>query len=233
MEKYTNVKVATITILLAMLVGACDSNGANSRKTLDDPVAIHEELVTNGLSCDAQSAIDELDKEDVQGLGQLLKESMSSEEFLTLMDGKESNCAPFNDSDTGTATQALAPYWGNYTVEWIDDDSIGGGWTTTTGWEYDLWYFNPNKGVNETICGEDLDDGVWEVDSLAYSFQYRQYLRFTGNDNFGACVETWASAIQSRIYTDDSIRMCVRSTWMSLCGVYFDPHDYSFIVGFQ
>lgn len=207
-------------LLITMLGFGCMAEVSDS-PPLVDAESVHQALLQEGMTCEVLQAMENLDEEEQRVFTALLGASMTGDEFNALARNRETDCETL--ADTGVAIQALADYDDDWTFETIDDGSIGGSSVQTTGWEVDP----------VGMCGPDYDDGIWEVNNLPYSHQFRQYLRFTGTDGFGNCVEGLASGFDSRVYTDNSIRMCIRSSHLGWCDIWHTPQSYSFTVGFQ
>lgn len=184
---------------------------------------MYSALMAEGLTCEVQSAPERLTATEWQEFGEMLVASMTGEEFAALARNRETNCG--GNSSVGVVRQALAPYYGDYNGELIEDNTIGGSSVQTTGWEYDAGFYNPNTGQTEYICGYDgyPFDAIWEVNNLPYSNYYREYLRFTGNDSFGNCIESLEDGMMARVYKDNSIRMCVSSARIAYCDLWYTP----------
>jgi hypothetical protein len=205
---------------MSCLAACVQEEGNQKENKLEDTLVT---LQAKGLTCEVMANIEKFDENEFKTFSNILASLMSGEEFMALARGREIDCASSQQEGVGTISQALAGYNDSHTVESIEDDSIGGSSAQTTGWEVDP----------VGICGTDHDDGIWEVNNLPYSHQFRQYLRYTGTDDFGNCVEALSTAMSARVYLDNSIRMCVRSTWLGLCDNWYTPHDYSFTIGFD
>jgi hypothetical protein len=213
--------VSALIVVSTIFVSGCSD--ADVQHDMNDASEVHQALMQDGLSCEVQDAIQKLRTDEFEKFSELLASTMSGDEFMELARAREIDCIVSRQGDIATSSQPLAGYNDGHSVESIEDDSIGGSSVQTTGWEVDP----------VGICGSDLNDGIWEVNNLPYSHQFREYLRYTGTDSFGSCIESLSTAMDARVYYDNSIRMCVRSTWLGLCDNWYVPHDYSLTIGFQ
>ncbi len=220
--------VLSVALTILFVASCAANNGTPESDELSSAEDVFSAVQAEGLTCRNKAAIGVLPKDEGKKLASLFKTGMSEQEFSNLLEGRESDCLNVPQEATtaekkSSVKQAMAGYNDPWDFESIEDDSIGGSSAQTTWYQLDL----------VGICGDDYDDGLWEMNYLAYANQFRSYLRFTGNDSFGNCVESFASAMDSRVYRDDSLRMCVRSSYFAVCSAWYQPHTYSFIIGFQ
>lgn len=220
MTKLNRIMMLVVIAVFFINLGGCGTDGydAGKENLLSTPEKVFALLKADGLTCEVTQAIECMKNDELNIFADLLSSSMTGDEFMTIAKDKEVGCKKID-----SYVMALADYDDPWAGEDIEDDTIGGSSVQTTGWEIDPI----------GMCGPDMDDGIWEVNNLPYSFQYRTYLRYTGTDGFGNCVEALAGDFSSRVYTDNSIRMCVPSSRINICDNWYTPHDYSFTVGFE
>jgi hypothetical protein len=128
-------------------------------------------------------------------------------------------------SETSTTTQVV--FSGSYLVEVIEQfNSI----------QYPVFpaLISNDSSSLGWICGYDAGkppDKIYEWYYLSNAYVRHSALAYKPKDAFGSCLSTLTGSFSARVYSDNSIRMCVGATRYNYCAALFTPSYTSLGLG--
>lgn len=223
---------AALLVPAVLLAAGCDTTAPTDPPAEDTPVDTVPELaasiVQDGLTCETMDALVALAPEDAAGVVQLVREQLSDEEIGAMIEGREScpiaTPADPDGASVGEAQQAL--YSGPWKGETIESTNAGGGYLGWVARDSSSYNWMCNGGAFESPA-----DFVLNVPQVPNAYAKASSLRVRANNIYAGCgLSAFGNKLSARVYSDNSMRVCVGYWTMYFCGLgSVINSDFSFL----
>jgi hypothetical protein len=211
-----NLIIGVVGACLLFAFGCGVESGEVSYTTPQD---ISDALSSEGLTCSVQESVNALSPEDEQALATLIQEKYTPTEFGAIISERDTGCNGTGGAPSFSQTKLGS---GGMLVESIESSS----WYTTTSASR-IIYDSESLGW---MCGYDPGqptDRIFEYFYIPNAYVHHDNLRYDTQGTFGNCVWAAQGALGSRVYGDNSIRMCVGGTTYQYCSYIGTPSETS------